>query len=153
MSLPGRHLIDWKITILQRLSNKSSQTLSDSQPGGLVFGIKVPRPLGTESTGAPQVWGKQDSTIAGHTMLFMCRVPGQSRDSIRICFRTTCGFCRVSWQRLAQLWLSVRPGHWSWRAQGISTGVSSPGGHLFGKLWPHPSRLRSPSPNNRVGTQ
>ena len=51
MSPPGRHLIDWKITILQRLSNRSSQTLSDSQTRGLAFGGKASRAFGPEGQG------------------------------------------------------------------------------------------------------
>ena len=35
--------------------------------------------------------------------------------------------------------------------QGIIIGVNSPGGGHFGKIWPQPSELRSPRPNNRQG--
>ena len=37
---------------------------------------------------------------------------------------------------------------------GIITGVNFPGDGHVGKIWPHPSGLRSPKPNNKqVGTQ
>ena len=78
-------------------------------------------------------------------------VPGQSRDSIGIWVRPDCSSWRISWENRG-----VTVAHCGGRTleaklSGIFISVcSSRGGH-FGKIWPHPSALRSPRPNNNPG--
>ena len=49
------------------------------------------------------------------------------------------------------MWLVVREGHWKQSSQEYSAAMPFSGGGHFGKIWPHPSVLRSPRQNNNPG--
>ena len=149
-----------KITVLEAFPQEWRlwATSQFSQPGGLALGGGALRVVGTEGqqglcTGAPQDCRKQRlHSWREHTGFQVHWVPRQSRDSIRIWIRPTCGSWRISWENGVAV-TCCRGKILEAEISGISIGMKSPGGGHFGKIWPQPSGLRSHRPNNSVGSQ
>ena len=84
-----------------------------------------------------------------YTGFHMHWVPGQSRDSTGICVRPVCGSWRISWENGVTVARCERTLEAKVSTMIISVNSSRSG--YFGKIWPHPSGLRSPRPNNNPG--
>ena len=101
--------------------------------------------------GAPWDWGNGDSTLERCTHTFMGTHPRTKQRLIRNLGQTCLWFLEdlLGKQRVtvAHCWRRTLEA----KVLGIIiSGNSSRGGH-FGKIWPHPSMLRSPRPNNKLG--
>ena len=125
-------------------------------PGDLTSGGGTPRAFGIEGqrslcTGDPQGWGKQRlHSWKAHPDFHVHWVPGQSRDSKGIWVRPACGSWRISWENRGGL-AYCAGSTLEAKVLGIIISMSSSRGGHFGTIWPHPSALRSPRPNKKLG--
>ena len=144
-SITETHLQEWEFWAPHWVPLPVDVALRERAPG--VSGIEGQCGLCAED---PQDWGRwRPHSWKAHTDFHVHWVPEQSRDTIGIWVTPDCSSCRISQGNGVTdvLWGKDVGG----KILGVFMGVcSSTGGH-FGKIWPHPSVLRSPRANNNQG--
>ena len=149
---------DWKLTGSQRLNYRSES----SEPHIKLPCVAIwhwekepPEHLTLQASGAcaQELHGSRgngDPILKRRTQTFMCTGSQGKAVSIGVWFRPDCSSWRTSWENKGECGLcggrtlEAKP-------SGIFSSLPFSGGGHFGKIWPHPSALKSPRPNNNPG--
>ena len=154
--LPGGRPTNCKVTICR--GSPTGVRIPSSTSGfhllGSGIGTRSPqniwhwRPVGLAYRSSKGMGEMETPLLKAAHRLSCARVPEQSRDSKVIRIRPVCSSWRISWENRG--WLTLcRESTLDAKVSGIIISVCSSKGDHFWKIWPHPSGLRSPRPNNK----